>query len=61
MKRLKWIDVLKGIGMYLVILGHTHFASRGVIYAFHMPLFFLISGMFFSYKKISTKEFVIKK
>lgn len=40
------MDVLKGIGIYLVILGHT-VKDDGLylwIYSFHMPLFFFISG-----------------
>lgn len=42
-------DVLKGIGIILVVLGHTtqnHYLSSW-IYAFHMPLFFILSGVFF--------------
>lgn len=42
-------DVLKGIGIILVVLGHTtqnHYLSSW-IYAFHMPLFFVLSGVFF--------------
>ena len=43
-------DVLKGIGIILVVLGHTtrnDELSRW-IYHFHMPLFFFLSGVFFS-------------
>ena len=43
------IDIAKGIGIFLVVLGHfTVFASPlyHYIYLFHMPLFFFISGMF---------------
>ena len=35
-----WIDVLKGIGILIVILGHTNPPIYKYIYAFHMPLFF---------------------
>lgn len=59
--RIEWIDYAKGIGIFLVVLGHV---LRGLvdsvgtgyqpelraidqwIYAFHMPLFFLLSGLF---------------
>ena len=48
-ERKKYIDILKGIGIFYVILGHvthTSFLFR-YIYSFHMPLFFFISGMLF--------------
>jgi fucose 4-O-acetylase-like acetyltransferase len=59
--RLQWIDVAKGIGIVLVVYGHAVdglisaglLAVRGTaafsfyaIYCFHMPLFFLLSGLF---------------
>lgn len=49
MKRVEYIDVAKGIGILLVVWAHilVEGASHRVIYAFHMPLFFLISGMLF--------------
>jgi fucose 4-O-acetylase-like acetyltransferase len=47
--RIEWIDVAKGIGIILVVMGHV-LASGGVysaIYLFHMPMFFILSGMVF--------------
>ena len=49
------IDILKGIGIMLVILGHCLEWENPVtrlIYSFHMPLFFLVSGYFFQKYKI---------
>ena len=61
LNRLVWIDYAKGIGIFLVVLGHV---IRGLqnssilvksgwssfldhwIYSFHMPLFFFLSGIF---------------
>ena len=43
--RLEWIDWMKAIGIYLVVLGHFDSYGNDFIYAFHMPLFFLISGI----------------
>jgi len=45
--RLSFIDAAKGIGILLVVLGHSPgLPLFGVvlIYSFHMPLFFFISG-----------------
>lgn len=46
------IDILKGIGMLLVIIGHSGciWPFYPAINAFHMPLFFIVSGLFFSTK-----------
>jgi fucose 4-O-acetylase-like acetyltransferase len=51
-KRLEYIDIARGIGILLVVLGHSD--ARAIspllfqwIYSFHMPLFFFLSGMFF--------------
>lgn len=44
------LDVLKGIGMFLVVFAHTNKSVvSSVIYAFHMPLFFLMSGCALNY------------
>lgn len=47
-QRVEYIDILKGFGIILVVLGHVTLNSDlyHFIYAFHMPLFFIISGMF---------------
>lgn len=39
--RIIWIDVIKGIGILLVVLGHTNPPFMKIIYGFHMPLFLL--------------------
>ena len=46
--RLQYIDILKGMGIFFVVLGHTTQNKElfNLIYAFHMPLFFIISGIF---------------
>lgn len=56
--RQTWIDFLKGIGILLVVAGHSSINSniKTLIYFFHMPLFFIISGYLEkgSYTKLST-------
>ena len=46
------IDVAKGIGIFLLVLSHTHFSGYGVavINMAHMPLFFFFSGYCFKEK-----------
>lgn len=44
------LDVLKGIGIILVIFAHiNHGEWANTIYLFHMPLFFLLSGAALTY------------
>lgn len=47
-KRIYYLDIAKGIGVILMILGHVpdlSMPSRQFVTSFHMPLFFVISGM----------------
>lgn len=36
------IDIMKGIGIILVMLGHQNLPINTLIYSFHMPLYFII-------------------
>ncbi|MDM4207496.1 acyltransferase family protein [Klebsiella spallanzanii] len=60
--RESWVDYAKGIGILLVVFGHVNRGLQGaaiiipsklyylvdsIIYSFHMPLFFFLSGLFF--------------
>jgi fucose 4-O-acetylase-like acetyltransferase len=52
-KRIAYLDVAKGIGILLVILGHNYVKAsvpgmEKFIFSFHMPFFFLLSGMLFN-------------
>lgn len=61
-KRIEWIDIAKGIGILLVILGHAvQFGSplHNLIFSFHMPLFFILSGIVYTYR--DNKIFLYKK
>ncbi len=53
-KRVEWVDFAKGVTILLVIVGHTLAIGanasgilRGMIYSFHMPLFFILSAYTF--------------
>jgi fucose 4-O-acetylase-like acetyltransferase len=62
-KRIVWLDSLKGLLILLVVLGHSIQASMkalglsflddyfwNLIYSFHMPAFIAVSG-FLAYRK----------
>lgn len=58
------MSVYKGIGILLVVIGHTHCpdALHDFIYLFHMALFYFVTGYFFKDKYLeSPKTFLIKK
>lgn len=59
-KRLTYFDMAKGLGILLVVLGHIEYISeplRAWISSFHMPLFFVVSGMLIHYKDELSKDF----
>ena len=61
MKRDVTIDVVKGVAIWLMVFAHSNLNSSIVstyINAFHMPVFFFVSGFF--YKKRSLKESLVK-
>lgn len=44
------LDILKGLSIIAVVLGHTFFVGTHYIYLFHMAVFFMASGFFFNTK-----------
>src|SRR5690606_15822455 len=61
-ERNAWVDYAKAIGIILVVYGHvargvfnaglpmeesSYLLVDSIIYSFHMPLFFFLSGLFF--------------
>ena len=64
--RVQYMDVFRGIGIILMIMGHIWFGTYFDIFkaAFHMPMFFFISGFFFQHKtteELSVLSFILKK
>jgi fucose 4-O-acetylase-like acetyltransferase len=52
-ERVEYIDIARGIGILLVALAHADVSLfspylHRLIYSFHMPLFFFLSGYFFN-------------
>ena len=58
-RRILWLDQLKAIGFFFVILGHMCMPASAIdwIYSFHMPLFFLVSGFTLNLKKTAEAPF----
>lgn len=74
----EWVDYAKGIGIVLVVYGHVarglhnsgiavprqlYSLTDSIIYSFHMPLFFFLSGLFFyqSFAKRGAKKLILSK
>ena len=57
MQRIESFDILKGIGIILMIIGHL-LMGQGTrlfdfIYSFHMPLFFIVTGYFYKQESLA--------
>lgn len=61
--RVEYIDIFRGFGIVLMIMGHIYFGDKFdfYIHAFHMPMFFFVTGFFFRSKEIEIAEFIKKK
>lgn len=57
------VDFLKGLGILLVVMGHCDVGPNvsKLIYSFHMPLFFFLSGIVYKDKICSMKCFFLHK
>lgn len=72
-KRDDSIAIAKGLGIIFVVIGHCCATTyqggnnewqtiiNGYIYAFHMPLFFFLSGYFFKMGYVDNKAVFVKK
>ena len=62
MERNLKIDIAKGIGIFLMVFAHgkAPICLHNFIYAFHMPLFFILAGCFYNPIKYYNSIFFIK-
>ncbi len=56
--RIEYIDLIRALGIVFMIMGHIPFGNSQEgfdkwIHAFHMPLFFIVSGYFYKKKTFS--------
>ncbi len=57
------IDILRGILIFLVVVGHSvegNSLIKNIIFLFHMPAFFMISGLLFKVERFNY-TYVLKK
>lgn len=61
-KRINWIDCAKGIGIFLIVIGHvlTNGYFRKIIYSVNVPLFFYLSGICFK-ERTNSRKYIIDK
>lgn len=66
-KRLDYIDVCRAIGIIFVVLGHTYGIPYNLyllIFSFHMPFFFFLSGFVYNADKnqrMGFRKYVVKR
>lgn len=64
---LSWVDLAKGIGVILVVLGHLIYHHTSLtpiakaIYSFHMPMFFIMSGYVMKKDELSLFRYINRK
>ena len=63
--KVEWIDIMKGILILLMVLGHTYVAYKEFLYLFHMASFFMISGYCWNEKHSkdakSVRQFIVQR
>ena len=53
--RIVWLDIAKGIAILSMLIGHNFEGLLGgIIYSFHMPLFFILAG--YTFRPIKNKD-----
>lgn len=60
-KRLNYMDIMKGLAIIMVAMGHIGTHGGKLIYMFHMPLFFFISGYFYKESYTNVPIELLKK
>lgn len=61
-ERIDFIDIYRGFGILFMIMGHVYFGSifNKWIHAFHMPMFYFVTGYFYN-SKLGILDFTKKK
>ena len=61
--RIDYIDIFRAFGIILMVMGHLNFGGNfdHFIHAFHMPMFFFVSGFLYKNNNITFGKFLCKK
>lgn len=60
-KRQSYLDIAKGFAMVCIVLGHmSNPTINRLVYPFHVPIFYLITGYFINTKR-PMKDFIVRK
>ena len=61
--RIEYVDIFRAFGIILMVMGHIGYGSKfdHFIHAFHMPMFFFVSGFLYKSSGISFGKYLIKK
>ena len=62
--RVEYIDLFRAFGIILMMMGHVYFGGffSKWIHAFHMPMFFFVSGWFYKRREnVSTGGIILRK
>lgn len=60
--RVRWADISKGIAIIAIILGHCGIARfNRVVYTFHVPVFYVLSGYFLKPNTVDMCTFIQRK
>lgn len=61
--RIDWVDIAKGIAIFLMVCGHTSVPQpiNKFIYSFHMPLFLLSLECFLILLNITFWVYILRK
>lgn len=55
--RSKFWDVVRGLGILSIVIGHSWGPAIPYVYAYHLAIFFFVSGFLYNYKKYGTDPF----
>lgn len=55
--RSSYWDIVKGLGIITIVLGHSCYFAVAFVYLFHLALFFFVSGYLYSEKKYGDAPF----